>query len=84
MSAEISAQSDFTRRRPSDEVLIDIKGINKHFGTNHVLKGVDLQVHKGEVVVVIGPSGSGKSTLCRCINRLERFQSGSIDRKSVV
>jgi glutamate transport system ATP-binding protein len=78
MSAEVSTQSDFTRRRPSDEVLIDIKGINKHFGSNHVLKGVDLQVHKGEVVVVIGPSGSGKSTLCRCINRLERFQSGSI------
>ena len=60
------------------DVLIDIKDINKYFGTNHVLKDVSLQVHRGEVVVVIGPSGSGKSTLCRCINRLERFQSGTI------
>jgi glutamate transport system ATP-binding protein len=58
--------------------LIDIRGLNKYFGTNHVLRDVDLTVSRGEVVVVIGPSGSGKSTLCRCINRLERYQSGSI------
>jgi glutamate transport system ATP-binding protein len=61
-----------------NDVLIDINEINKFFGTNHVLKDVTLQVNRGEVVVVIGPSGSGKSTLCRCINRLERFQSGTI------
>jgi glutamate transport system ATP-binding protein len=58
--------------------LIEIRGLNKYFGTNHVLRDVDLTVGRGEVVVVIGPSGSGKSTLCRCINRLERYQSGSI------
>jgi glutamate transport system ATP-binding protein len=58
--------------------LIEIRGLNKWFGTNHVLTDIDLNIASGEVVVVIGPSGSGKSTLCRCINRLERFQSGSI------
>ena len=58
--------------------LIRIQGLNKHFGTNHVLRDIDLDVGRGEVVVVIGPSGSGKSTLCRCINRLERFQAGTI------
>ena len=58
--------------------LIILKDVNKWFGDHHVLKEVNLQVGRGEVVVVIGPSGSGKSTLCRCINRLERFQKGSI------
>ena len=60
------------------ESLIVVDHIDKHFGANHVLKDVSLPVHRGEVVVVIGPSGSGKSTLCRCINRLERYQAGSI------
>lgn len=73
------------RPTPDSDPLIEIRRLNKHFGTNHVLRDVDLTVHRGEVVVVIGPSGSGKSTLCRCINRLERFQSGSItiDGKSL-
>jgi len=52
--------------------------VNKHFGALHVLKDIDLTVHRGEVVVVIGPSGSGKSTLCRAINRLETIDSGTI------
>ena len=52
--------------------------VNKHFGTLHVLQDIDLTVHRGEVVVVIGPSGSGKSTLCRAINRLETIDSGTI------
>jgi glutamate transport system ATP-binding protein len=51
--------------------LVVLDKVNKHFGDLHVLKDIDLTVHKGEVVVVIGPSGSGKSTLCRTINRLE-------------
>ena len=60
------------------DALIVMNDVNKWFGDHHVLKDVNLQVTRGEVVVVIGPSGSGKSTLCRCINRLERFQKGSI------
>jgi glutamine transport system ATP-binding protein len=52
--------------------------VNKHFGSLHVLKDIDLEVQPGEVVVVIGASGSGKSTLIRCINGLEEFQQGNI------
>ncbi len=60
------------------EPLVVLKDVNKHFGDLHVLKDIDLEVGKGEVVVVIGPSGSGKSTLCRAINRLETIETGSI------
>ena len=52
--------------------------LHKYFGNLHVLKGINLEVKKGEVVVIIGPSGSGKSTLLRCINRLEEPTSGKI------
>ena len=55
-----------------------LDGVNKWFDQLHVLRDIDLSVDAGEVVVVIGPSGSGKSTLCRCINRLEPIDSGSI------
>jgi glutamate transport system ATP-binding protein len=55
-----------------------LRGVNKYFGTNHVLKDINLTVRRGEVVVIIGPSGSGKSTLCRTINRLEPIDSGEI------
>ncbi|EFV91233.1 phosphate ABC transporter ATP-binding protein [Dietzia cinnamea P4] len=58
--------------------LVEISGVNKHFGDFHALKDINLSIEQGEVVVVIGPSGSGKSTLCRTINRLETFESGSI------
>ncbi|WP_329377515.1 amino acid ABC transporter ATP-binding protein [Streptomyces sp. NBC_01351] len=58
--------------------LIELRGVNKHFGDLHVLRDIDLTVGRGEVVVIIGPSGSGKSTLCRAINRLETIESGSI------
>jgi len=58
--------------------LVVMAGVNKSFGHNHVLRDIDLTVARSEVVVVLGPSGSGKSTLCRCINRLERIDSGSI------
>jgi len=58
--------------------LVLLEGVNKSFGDHHVLHDIDLAVQPGEVVVVIGPSGSGKSTLCRCINRLETIESGTI------
>ena len=58
--------------------LIEIADVNKYYGTNHVLKNINLSVGKGEVVILLGPSGSGKSTLCRTINRLETITSGSI------
>jgi ABC-type polar amino acid transport system ATPase subunit len=58
--------------------IIEAHGIHKHFGTLHVLKGVDLTVAERELVFIIGPSGSGKSTLLRCLNRLEEPSSGSI------
>ena len=58
--------------------MISISGVNKHFGSLHVLRNIDLDVDRGQVVVVLGPSGSGKSTLCRIINRLETIDSGSI------
>ena len=58
--------------------VIELKHVDKHFGDLHVLQDINLSVHKGEVVVIIGPSGSGKSTLCRTINRLETIDSGEI------
>jgi ABC-type polar amino acid transport system ATPase subunit len=58
--------------------VVKVKSVHKHFGHLHVLKGVSLDVGRGEVVVIIGPSGSGKSTLLRCLNRLEPIQSGEI------
>src|SRR5258706_864643 len=59
--------------------IVDARGLHKHFGALHVLKGVDLEVAECELVFVIGPSGSGKSTLLRCLNRLEQPSSGSIE-----
>ena len=58
--------------------MIEIKNLHKAFGQNQVLKGVDITVNKGDVVVVIGPSGSGKTTMLRCINFLERADEGTI------
>ena len=65
-------------QRPTGEPLVELRGVEKHFGSLHVLRHIDLTVHRGEVVVVIGPSGSGKSTLCRTINRLETIDGGTI------
>ncbi|CNI29413.1 amino acid ABC transporter ATP-binding protein [Yersinia vastinensis] len=58
--------------------LITINQVQKYYGQNHVLKGVDLDIEMGEVISIIGRSGSGKSTLLRCINGLEAYQDGSI------
>ncbi|MFV3290382.1 amino acid ABC transporter ATP-binding protein [Pseudomonas sp. NY11955] len=60
------------------DVQIQLKDIHKHYGPLEVLKGIDLDVRKGEVMVLIGPSGSGKSTLLRCVNMLEQPTSGEI------
>jgi ABC-type polar amino acid transport system ATPase subunit len=59
-------------------MIVEFSNVHKFFGSLHVLRGIDLEVLKGEVVVIIGPSGSGKSTLLRVINRLERIQEGRI------
>ena len=64
--------------KDNNEPIIKIENIHKRFGKVHALRGVNLQVKKGEVVVIVGPSGSGKSTLLRCINRLEEYNSGKI------
>lgn len=61
-----------------DEAIIRIKDLHKAFGDVQVLNGVDMDVEKGEVVVILGPSGSGKSTLLRCVNRLEEPTGGEI------
>ena len=58
--------------------MIKIQDLQKYFGQLHVLRGIDLQVEKGEVLSVIGASGSGKSTLLYCINGLEQIQGGTI------
>ncbi|MEP9374733.1 amino acid ABC transporter ATP-binding protein [Mesorhizobium sp. KR1-2] len=58
--------------------IVEMKGLNKFYGTHHVLKNIDLSVARGEVVVVLGASGSGKSTLIRCVNGLEMYQNGSL------
>jgi len=58
--------------------LIQIAGLHKSYGAFHALRGIDLEIAQGEVVVVVGPSGSGKSTLIRCINLLEAYQQGEV------
>jgi polar amino acid transport system ATP-binding protein len=59
-------------------IIVKAEKVNKHFGALHVLKDIDLEVRKNEVLVIIGPSGSGKSTFLRCINHLEKISSGHI------
>jgi polar amino acid transport system ATP-binding protein len=60
------------------ERIVTIHGLRKRYGTNEVLKGIDLEVERGEVIAIIGRSGSGKSTLLRCVNGLEQFQEGAL------
>lgn len=62
----------------TDEALLQVRGLKKHFGHLEVLRGIDIDIHKGEVVAVIGPSGSGKSTFIRCLNRLEEPTDGAV------
>ena len=62
----------------NSDIVVNITNLNKSFGDNHVLRGIDLQVQRGEVVCIIGPSGSGKSTLLRCVNMLETPTAGTV------
>lgn len=71
MSMDDSAVAD---KKP----LVIAKNVHKKFGDNHVLKGINLEVNEGDVVVILGPSGSGKSTFLRCINHLETMDRGTI------
>ena len=66
-----------THRAPG-ATIVQITALRKSYGTNEVLKGIDLDVKRGEVIAIIGKSGSGKSTLLRCINGLEEFQEGAL------
>jgi len=75
--ADLEVQTDPSTRSVGDPLVV-LEHVDKHYGELHVLQDVNLTVHRGEVVVVIGPSGSGKSTLCRTINRLETIDSGTI------
>ena len=78
MSDQNTRPIDRSHMQISDEVAIDIRNMNKWYGSFHVLRDIDLTVHRGERIVIAGPSGSGKSTLIRCVNRLEEHQSGHI------
>ena len=60
------------------KVKVSVTGLKKSFGENEVLKGIDIEIHEGEVVCVIGPSGSGKSTFLRCLNKLEDITDGKV------
>ena len=71
-------QSDSAGGPVAGEPLVVLDHVDKWFGDLHVLQDIELTIHRGEVVVVIGPSGSGKSTLCRTINRLETIDQGTI------
>ena len=70
--------SEQAQMKVSDEVAISIEQMNKWYGSFHVLRDIDLNVYRGERIVIAGPSGSGKSTLIRCINALEEHQKGRI------
>ena len=76
-TAPASAKGEYASATSGD-VLVKVQGLHKYFGKLHVLKGVDFEVRRGEVVVLIGPSGSGKSTLLRCLNFLEEPQKGTL------
>jgi len=77
-AAAADREIDRSKLAISDEIAIEITGMNKWYGDFHVLRDISLTVQRGERIVVCGPSGSGKSTLIRCINRLEEHQKGTI------
>ncbi len=76
--ADEAVQANTDQMTVGEEVMIQMIDVHKWYGQFHVLKNIDLTVHKGERIVICGPSGSGKSTLIRCINRLEEHQRGQL------
>ncbi len=78
MTTDETVFADATRLAGDREVMIELNGVDKYFGSFHALKNINLKVGRQEVLVVIGPSGSGKSTMIRCINRLEQHDAGTI------
>ena len=81
----IAAEASATKPTPAHDgivvgepPIVDITALRKSYGSNEVLKGIDLKVQRGEVIAIIGKSGSGKSTLLRCVNGLEEFQEGAL------
>ena len=81
----IAAEAAATKPAPAHDgivvgepPIVDITALRKSYGSNEVLKGIDLKVQRGEVIAIIGKSGSGKSTLLRCVNGLEEFQEGAL------
>jgi len=75
MANQTQAQAEVN---PSSDIIIRMQGVNKWYGEFHVLRNINLDVTRGERIVICGPSGSGKSTLIRCLNRLEEHQQGTI------
>ena len=78
MAKEADLRTLATEMPVSEEVMVQMSGVNKWYGDFHVLKSINFKVHRGERIVICGPSGSGKSTLIRCLNRLEEHQEGDI------
>src|SRR3954454_20330839 len=74
----MSTAAQATSKADPSDVIIELAAVNKWYGEFHVLRDINLSVHRGERIVICGPSGSGKSTLIRCINRLEEHQKGRI------
>lgn len=74
----MSASDPIPQTAAGSTPLVRIRGLTKAFGDNRVLNGIDLDIHRGEVVTIIGPSGSGKTTLLRCVNLLETYDGGSV------
>ncbi len=79
----MASKASASKMNVSNEVMISMQGVNKWYGTFHVLRDINLTVNKGERIVICGPSGSGKSTLIRCLNRLEEHQAGTINVQGI-
>jgi ABC-type polar amino acid transport system ATPase subunit len=79
MTSELGYPRDRPRPTHLGEIIVRAEGVEKYFGENHVLRGIDLDVHRREAVMIIGRSGSGKTTLLRCLNFLEEPTVGSVE-----